>query len=123
MTPFCVPKLKLGGANWVLYKAWLMWAANAKGYAGNLIGDNIAGPAAARGGVLVLLREGPVVVLQPPLAVLLVREEHQQRLQVRLLEGLLTKHKSHMRQRWSSGAKVRQTSSSSLRAQSQIHSL
>lgn len=67
-------------------------------------------------GVLVLLREGPVVVLQPSLVVLLVREEHQQRLQVRLLEGLLNKRKSHTRRHWPSGTKVRQTSSSSLQA-------
>lgn len=38
MTLFHVPKLKLGGANWVLYKARLMWAADAKGYAGYLNG-------------------------------------------------------------------------------------
>ncbi|KAI0666360.1 hypothetical protein C8Q78DRAFT_929955, partial [Trametes maxima] len=31
-----VPKLELGGSNWVLYKDRLLWAANTKGYQGHL---------------------------------------------------------------------------------------
>ncbi|KAI8972912.1 hypothetical protein BD414DRAFT_469134 [Trametes punicea] len=33
-----VPRLKLGGSNWVLYKDRLLWAADAKGYRGHLDG-------------------------------------------------------------------------------------
>ncbi|KAI0365545.1 hypothetical protein BV20DRAFT_954126, partial [Pilatotrama ljubarskyi] len=33
-----VPKLELGGSNWVLYKDRLLWAADAKGYRGHLDG-------------------------------------------------------------------------------------
>ena len=33
-----VPKLELGGSNWVLYKDRLLWAADAKGYRNHLDG-------------------------------------------------------------------------------------
>ncbi|KAI0665646.1 hypothetical protein C8Q78DRAFT_985958, partial [Trametes maxima] len=33
-----VPKLELGGSNWVLYKDRLLWAADAKGYRDHLDG-------------------------------------------------------------------------------------
>ncbi|CDO68465.1 hypothetical protein BN946_scf184919.g2 [Trametes cinnabarina] len=33
-----VPRLELGGSNWVLYKDRLLWAADAKGYRGHLDG-------------------------------------------------------------------------------------
>ncbi|TFK77918.1 hypothetical protein K466DRAFT_507961, partial [Polyporus arcularius HHB13444] len=35
-----VPKLEVGGGNWVLYKARLVWAADAKGVAGHLDGTS-----------------------------------------------------------------------------------
>ena len=35
-----VPKLESGGGNWVLYKARLAWAADAKGVLGNLDGTS-----------------------------------------------------------------------------------
>ena len=53
-----VPKLDVGGANWVLYKERLTWAADAKGLAGHLDGTSIqpvapptaGGNVAAQGG-------------------------------------------------------------------------
>ena len=36
-----VPKLDVGGANWVLYKERLVWAADAKGLAGHLDGTSV----------------------------------------------------------------------------------
>ena len=36
-----VPKLDVGGANWVLYKEWLTWAADAKGLTGHLDGTSV----------------------------------------------------------------------------------
>ncbi|KAI0665686.1 hypothetical protein C8Q78DRAFT_986026 [Trametes maxima] len=45
-----VPKLELGGSNWVLYKDWLLWAADAKGYQGHLDETVTGGTAAPAGG-------------------------------------------------------------------------
>ncbi|TBU25007.1 hypothetical protein BD311DRAFT_598386, partial [Dichomitus squalens] len=36
-----VPKLDVGGSNWVLYKERLTWAADAKGLVGHLDGTSI----------------------------------------------------------------------------------
>lgn len=37
-----VPMLEAGGANWVVYKDRLRWAADARGYLGHLEGKKIA---------------------------------------------------------------------------------
>ncbi|KAI0674385.1 hypothetical protein C8Q78DRAFT_928522, partial [Trametes maxima] len=42
-----VPKLELGGSNWVLYKDRLLWAADAKGYR-----DHLDGTATEPGGAV-----------------------------------------------------------------------
>ncbi|RDX47714.1 hypothetical protein OH76DRAFT_1316774, partial [Lentinus brumalis] len=59
-----VPKLEANGANWVLYKARLTWAADAKGLAGHLDGTSLkpAAPPGAAGGTATATSPDPAMV-------------------------------------------------------------
>ncbi|EJF55623.1 hypothetical protein DICSQDRAFT_175691, partial [Dichomitus squalens LYAD-421 SS1] len=69
-----VPKLDVGGSNWVLYKERLTWAADAKGLVGHLdVGGTATGvaatPTAAGGGVDAAATTGGGTVATAPIGV------------------------------------------------------